>query len=1833
MGGLPRWVDTMADDVALAAGGLSDVSRYTVRVHNGAGGGAIVAESPTRDSNSPAWGAARTGEAVVKVDWTDLDGGITAGTSVSTGEVAQAVASFVLNGSIDGLRPAEAPIHLIGHSRGGSLMAAVARILGEHGVWVDHVTTLDPHPVDGVNEPPIDVTSGGNLVYPNFGDAPLTLKDNVVFADNYWRTDWNDGVYYDPGATATRDFDGEPVSGSVNVQLAENTLTGTGYSTEHSDVHLWYQGTIGPRPVPFTQWPNSDGDASVAVGWYGGQHPPRDATGFRYTRILGGSRPRNGLSQGFGGDVARPASSRSGTQRPNIGQLTLSESGSRFEIGQTLHANFKHQDYDGASDVQFFLDRDRNPYNNNNAAGDPSHPMPIDPTARGFVHLGTRSTTIGAGSAEIFTGGQVQPDTAYYVYAKIQDGAFARYAYYPLPIQFSPPPADSTPPTANLADPTNGGSISQATLNSRGWLQVTFSDTGGGGLNGSTITDGDDEFSIAGIDINGAATPVAGGAPNTYRYAFTGSFQTGPVTVSFIAGRWADSAATPNTNSSETERFTVAGAQVPPDIEILGNGTPIPYQDETPDTGDGTHFGAADVSGQSVTRTFSIRNNGSQTLNLTGTTAPVQVLVGNTSDFAVVQQPSTSIAPNNSSDFQVRFDPTALGTRSALLVVYNNDPDEGNYSFRVAGSGEDEQPPPPPTGEPEVTVRYDSVNLTDGQSSPVDFGTDDEDSAKRTKDFTIRNDGDRDLTIYGVTVTGDFSLTESPGTTVRPGGYTNFTIEMENNSSGTKQGGVRISTNDGDESVFNFPLSGSVVSNVPEISVADTTVLEGNFGTEEAIFTVSIPDFIDGSWGAAYTLSSGTATAGQDYQSVSGSFSVNGSLSKTHQIDVDVLGDVAVEGNETFSLTLHSPEGAVLGDRQATATIIDNDTAGANSPRHAWSTYLGGDFVDSAADVATDSGGSVYVVGSTYPIRDNWVSGGYDTTHNGAESGFLAKFGPAGDHLWSTYWDNRPQLNSVTTDAAGNVYAATFGELLAFRSDGALLWAAQDERISGRELFVVGDEIFTTASQGVITFGTNGQFRGYTEVTPAGVSVATVARATDGSLYVGASTRVTGLGSGGHDTSHNGRNDAYLVKLDPSGSQAWSTYLGGVWHESVEGLVINENGDLVLVGETSTADWANTSSSVPIGHDAPFVAKFSPVGQLMWLRRYDGTGEASPRDAMLSGSGSVLVSGSAVLSAWASVPFDNTPHGDQDSFIFEIDGNGQAIWGTFLGANGSDSGSGFGVAPDGDVLIAGRTDGGWIAGGWDSVLGGSGDGYLARIDMPALPKPFGTVRGTNGPDTYHARLNPGGTSVQIFENSLPTGVPTYELQVTGLPPAGLTFETLGGDDVLTLASANLPPTRFNGGNGIDTLGVDAGVFTLGRDRLSETEQIAIRGGVFTGAGTVPGGVTATGGSVRPGLSPGLLTVNGTYAQSSTGRLDVELNGPVAGTGYDRLAVNGPVALGGTLAVSLGYAPAPGQAFVVVDNDGTDPVAGTFAGLPEGAVVTAGGWRLRVGYAGGSGNDVTLTAIGAAVTGRHVFYNRSAYDGTTGSMADGPADAAAIATDKAALLPLGVATSANYTNYSRGINGVMIDVAGLAAGGASLLPADLLFRAGPGGNPSTWTTAPAPAMAVRPGAGIDGSDRIVLTWADGAIKNTWLQVTVPAGAKTGLAAADVFYFGNAVGDTMNSASTFRVDSQDVTRTRNAQMRPTTIQSQFDHNRDGRVNTQDQVVARNSQGFTLTRITAPAAVTAAESVSGPGATPTGGAAPNGGPPSAGPPPKDKAAGRRRPMTTSILRQGNV
>ncbi len=343
---MPAWMTSMADAIDERLG--EPATRVTTTVFPIAGVGTPLVALSAASGN-----ASQTshGEVVVLLNWAAAaQGGVPVGwADYSTVEVVNAVMPELTKSSlIPGLTRGiyELPIHLIGHSRGGSLVAELARRFAASGIWVDQVTTLDPRPRDSIS-----------------GDAEMgTTPWPVTFADNYYQDwDWNF-------------VDGEPVSGAADRYLPymDNGYAGRDFSN-HSNVHLWYHGTIdttGDAPDgPATLLLDSDRDSWYASGELRGAN-----AGFGYSRIGGLSRtsdtspagdaPILGLHPLRGGSASRELTDVSQAVWPNVvaGGVSGAADGI-LSAGDNAELTIRYWDADSSITIEAYLDTDTNPYN------------------------------------------------------------------------------------------------------------------------------------------------------------------------------------------------------------------------------------------------------------------------------------------------------------------------------------------------------------------------------------------------------------------------------------------------------------------------------------------------------------------------------------------------------------------------------------------------------------------------------------------------------------------------------------------------------------------------------------------------------------------------------------------------------------------------------------------------------------------------------------------------------------------------------------------------------------------------------------------------------------------------------------------------------------------------------------------------------------------------------------------------------------------------------------------------------------------------------------------------------------------------------------------------------------------------------------------------------------------------------------------------------------------------------------------------------------------------------------------------------------------------------
>lgn len=168
--------------------------------------------------------------------------------------------------------------------------------------------------------------------------------------------------------------------------------------------------------------------------------------------------------------------------------------------------------------------------------------------------------------------------------------------------------------------------------------------------------------------------------------------------------------------------------------------------------------------------------------------------------------------------------------------------------------------------------------------------------------------------------------------------------------------------------------------------------------------------------------------------------------------------------------------------------------------------------------------------------------------------------------------------------------------------------------------------------------------------------------------------------------------------------------------------------------------------------------------------------------------------------------------------------------------------------------------------------------------------------------------------------------------------------------------------RLTGNNTYPTTAIYEGAVQIDGSQPGN-EVIVNPGGTLMGVGTVGVVTVHDGGLLNPGDSPGILHTGGIQFVASP-YFVVEIQGAVAGSGYDQLQVTGSVNLGASsnLDVILAFTPSVGTSLTIIDNDGVDAVSGTFAGLAEGATLVVNGLTFQITYQGGTGNDVVLSRI-------------------------------------------------------------------------------------------------------------------------------------------------------------------------------------------------------------------------------------------------------------------------------
>ncbi|HVZ23325.1 MAG TPA: SBBP repeat-containing protein [Vicinamibacterales bacterium] len=394
-----------------------------------------------------------------------------------------------------------------------------------------------------------------------------------------------------------------------------------------------------------------------------------------------------------------------------------------------------------------------------------------------------------------------------------------------------------------------------------------------------------------------------------------------------------------------------------------------------------------------------------------------------------------------------------------------------------------------------------------------------------------------------------------------------------------------------------------------------------------------------------------------------------------------------------------------------------------------YATYLGGNKGDEPGSVfgngrtiAVDADGSAYITGQTevpFPV----TAGALQTSpppslYGQVGAAFVTKLSPDGSSLvYSTYlggtnalYNGSARGQGIAIDTDGSAYVSGF-------TDSGAFPVTFPRSADGGTAFVTKIDPNGSSIVYSYQFGGNGD-------TADGIAVDAA-----GDAYVTGTTtspHLPGLfGAGAEAARDGGRRDrdAFVAKIDPSGSFDYARYLGGHGHDGGYNIAADRSGNAYVTGYTTpyaddqgnlindfpTAAAAQPAPGFPVGSHGSlaqttdaFVTKIDATGTALVYSTYLGgrededliPGFGPPAgDLAVDQDGNAFVTGLTLSPDFPTTPgaFESTLSGSIHAFVAKYGPSGAIVYSTLLGGSNQDIGRGIAVDAGGHALVTGDT--------------------------------------------------------------------------------------------------------------------------------------------------------------------------------------------------------------------------------------------------------------------------------------------------------------------------------------------------------------------------------------------------------------------------------------------------------------------------------------------------------------------------------------------------------------
>ncbi|MCK6684160.1 MAG: SBBP repeat-containing protein [Thermoanaerobaculia bacterium] len=593
-----------------------------------------------------------------------------------------------------------------------------------------------------------------------------------------------------------------------------------------------------------------------------------------------------------------------------------------------------------------------------------------------------------------------------------------------------------------------------------------------------------------------------------------------------------------------------------------------------------------------------------------------------------------------------------------------------------------------------------------------------------------------------------------------------------------------------------------------------------------------------------------------------------------------------------------------------------------------YSTYLGGTDLDEANGIAVDASGNAYVAGSTLSAGFPTTAGALDTTPNGGWDAFVTKLNPTGAGLvFSTFLGGagQDQSRGIAVDTSLNVYVT--GET----------WSASFPVTAGAyDISHNGSvDVFVSKIAPAGGFFTYSTFLG----SPAQDDAGAIAVDAAGSAYVTGFTfsSLFPTTAGAYDTSYGGGGDAFVTKLNATGSGLdYSTFLGGGDVDYGKAVAVDAFWNAYVTGWTLGLGFPTTAGAYDTSHNGGFdvfVTKLNVAGNaLLYSTFAGGSSDDMGRGIALDGPGNAHVTGSTNGAGFpvTAGAFDTGYNGNGDAFFVQLNAAGAGLlYSTFLGGTLNDYAHAIVLGAGGSVWLAGET---------------------GSQDFPATPGAFQSSAPSTMISGFVARFvsNVAPVLTPVVSLTVPRGATTNALIATvtdpDTAPPALSVSATGAPAGVTVANFVLTPTGPGTYNVTADIIAACNAAATGPVNLEATDGIALPvTGSFTlnttdasATATLTGGATLCLGDnttlsvALTGVAPWSLTWSDGFVQSGISVSPAaRVVSPAVTTTYTISTVSGANACGGT---------ASGSALVTVNPLPTSTLSGG-ATLCEGDSTT------------------------------------------------------------------------------------------------------------------------------------------------------------------------------------------------------------------------------------------------------------------------------------------------------